>query len=521
MSTLTAKIKKLFNPIDFTQGTPWKNIINFSIPLLITFILSNAYTISDAAIVGYTLSPAEVSGVNTVYSLVYIVLQFAFGCASGFSVVSGHRMGEKNISGVRKAFASHFLLSLIIGVILTVLAITLMPYLLQLVNLVPEDASYAYAHDYLMVIYAGLAAQIFYNFIVSFLRSIGDSVTPLIFLFGSSILNIGLDFLFIMAFDWGVIGAAAATVVSQSLAFIALFIYQFIKYPYFRFKPRDFKIPWRHVKWHLRLGLPQGFSLSLLAIGMIALQRGMVNVDIANGVNVFDARLAYGAATKLVNMLMIPAISVATGVLSFCAQCSGAKNVRLLNQGVKQGLVMMGITYLITLFGLLFAINGWYTYLVIGPENNNEKIRWYASIYLIIDLVFFFLTNFMFFAKGVLQGVGKILFPFLSGLAELVGRLFVCYGLVALVGQNDPGSDSVFVALSFADPIAQFTACVVLIIGLIYYAKKRKLDFLIIRENDEEKAEPVLNTSLNNDVNIDIPISNDEALNKNSSEPPN
>lgn len=252
-------IKNLFKPVDLTKGKPYKQLIIFMIPILISYIFQQVYTISDAAIVGQYLSAAEVSGVNVVYSLIYIVLQFAFGCSSGFSVITSNYAGEKNEEGIRKSFATQIFLSAVISVVLTILAVLLIKPLLAYIDLKPSEEDYQYAQMYLLIIYIGLFTQVFYNMMVSVLRSIGDSLTPLLFLIGSTILNIALDFAFILLFRWGVAGAAFATIFSQFVAFIACLIYSLVKYPFFRVKLSDFKMSWKFMYSHLKLGLPLAF----------------------------------------------------------------------------------------------------------------------------------------------------------------------------------------------------------------------------------------------------------------------
>ena len=117
-------IINLFKPIDLTKGKPIKVISIFTLPIFISLIFQQIYTISDAAIVGNTLSSSEVAGVNVTYSLIFIVLQFAFGCTAGFSVASSNKMGANNLEGVRKSFATQIVLSFIISIILTILALS-------------------------------------------------------------------------------------------------------------------------------------------------------------------------------------------------------------------------------------------------------------------------------------------------------------------------------------------------------------------------------------------------------------
>lgn len=476
---LTNSLKNLFKPVDLTTGKPYKQILIFMLPILISYVFQQVYTISDAAIVGKYLSAPEVSGVNVVYSLIFIVLQFAFGCSSGFSVISSNYAGEKNEEGIRKSFATQIFLSLIISIILTILAVFLIPSLLSYINLKPTDADYQFAKTYLFIIYLGLFTQVFYNLMVSVLRSIGDSLTPLLFLIGSTILNIILDFVCILVFKWGVAGAALATVFSQFIAFISCLIYSFVKYPFFRVKLSDFKMSLKFMYDHLKLGLPLAFQFSILAIGLITLEKAMVKFDIGNsllyGKEVFNCKIAYGAAVKFNDFLMCPLSALGTACLSYSGQNYGAKDAKRLKLGLKQALILMFIIYLIlVIIGVACSINGNYTELFLSSDNNNDRVRFYASTYMIIDSCMYFSLGLLFIGRNYLQGLGKSLYPFLAGICELVGRVVIAEFMPSLVDKANPYSDRAYISVCFSDSLAWIFAFLVLMIGIYIYIIKGK-----------------------------------------------
>ena len=128
-------VKKLFSPVDLTKGKPIKSLLVFMLPILLSLVFQQIYTISDAAIVGQTLSKVEVAGVNDVYGLFYIVIQFSFGCAAGFSVISSEKAGESDEEGIRKSFAAQILLSTILSLLLTGIFVPLVPSLLKMIGL--------------------------------------------------------------------------------------------------------------------------------------------------------------------------------------------------------------------------------------------------------------------------------------------------------------------------------------------------------------------------------------------------
>lgn len=476
---LSNSLKNLFKPVDLTTGKPYKQILIFMLPILISYVFQQVYTISDAAIVGKYLSAPEVSGVNVVYSLIFIVLQFAFGCSSGFSVITSNYAGEKNEEGIRKSFATQIFLSLIISIILTILAVFLIPPLLSYIDLKPTDADYQFAKTYLFIIYLGLFTQVFYNLMVSVLRSIGDSLTPLLFLIGSTILNIVLDFVCILVFKWGVAGAALATVFSQFIAFIACLIYSLVKYPFFRVKLTDFKMSLKFMYDHLKLGLPLAFQFSILAIGLITLEKAMVKFDIGNsllyGKEVFNCKIAYGAAVKFNDFLMCPLSALGTACLSYSGQNYGAKDVKRLKLGLKQALILMFIIYLIlVIIGVACSINGNFTELFLSSDNNNDRVRFYASTYMIIDSCMYFSLGLLFIGRNYLQGLGKSLYPFLAGICELVGRVVIAEFMPSLVDKANPYSDRAYISVCFSDSLAWIFAFLVLMIGIYIYIIKGK-----------------------------------------------
>ena len=270
------KIKKLFEQVDFTKGTIWKVIIWFSIPILISYLFQQIYSIADASICGKYLNVNQVAGVNNTSNIVFIVLQFAFGCTAGFSVVTSNKVGQKDEEGVKKSFAIQIKLSLYISVLLTIIACLMAKPMLSMIGLTEsnnlvQNEIFSSAYTYVMIIFIGTTAQMFYNLICSFLRSIGDSFVPLIFLILSTILNIILDLIFIAIFKWGVVGAAVATVIAQVISAIGCFIYTYLRYPNYRLKKEHFKTDFRFTLNHLKLGIPLALQFSILAIGLIVM----------------------------------------------------------------------------------------------------------------------------------------------------------------------------------------------------------------------------------------------------------
>ena len=197
-------LRSFFQPVDLTQGTCWKTLLVFAFPIIVSYLLQQVYSISDAAIVGQTLTASEVAGVNDTTSLAMIFLQFAFGASAGFCTVTSCFVGARDSAGVRRSMATQIVLSAALTAVLTALALALLDPMLAWINVTPASGEvYRAAYTYCAILFGGIGAQLFYNFICSFLRSMGDSATPLAFLLFSTILNVGLDLLFILSYADG------------------------------------------------------------------------------------------------------------------------------------------------------------------------------------------------------------------------------------------------------------------------------------------------------------------------------
>lgn len=479
------RVKKFFTPIDMREGKEWKVLLKFSLPIIVSYLLQQIYTISDAAICGQTLSSDEVAGVNDVSSIIFIFLQFAFGCTAGFTVIISSRVGNSDYDGIRRSFAVQIILCALITVILTAVSMLCLKPMLAWINVTPSNKDvYEAAYSYCMVIFIGIFAQMFYNFICSVLRSLGDSVTPLVFLFASTLLNIGLDLLFIAVFGWGVIGAAAATVIAQALSTVACFVYTLVKFKNLRLKLSDFKASFKEYLNHIKQGVPLGLQFTVLSIGLIVMQGGVVKFDLMPDGGMVagnPAQNGYGAACKLGSFLMSPMNAFGTALVSFNAQNLGAGRFDRIKKGTLQATFMIMIFYVVLAgTGLLLTINGAYLRLFLSSDKVTPQAIKFGNYYLYVALSMYFLLGILFVWRSAAQGIEKPLFTLLAGTAELVARILICLYLPSAVNGgaiNSQASDLSYIALCFADPCAWLGSVLALTYPFIKYIclKKYKL----------------------------------------------
>ena len=477
-------LSALFQPVELTQGECWKTILAFSFPIIVSYLLQQVYTISDAAIVGQTLTAQEVAGVNDTTSLIFIFLQFAFGVSAGFCVVTSCNVGAHNPAGVRRSLTTQVVLSAALTVILTVLALLLLDPMLAWINVTPDNGEvYRAAYTYCAIIFAGIGAQLFYNFICSFLRSMGDSVTPLAFLLFSTVLNVGLDLLFIIAFRWGVAGAAIATVSAQLISTLGCFFYAFSKYPELRLHREDWQITRHDVTRHLIQGIPLGLQFSVLAIGIIVVQSIVVQFDMLNGAMVSNAaQNGFGAANKVNSLLMTPLNGLGSAMTSFTAQNLGAGDTKRIKKGTIQSIIIMLIMAACSiLIGLLLTINGTYLHIFLSADKVTAETIRFGNSYLYIDLSLYAFLGFIFVSRNCVQGIGKPQFVLGAGAAELVARVAVCLLLPAALAGGVVSAEAPQAAvygLCVADPFAWISADAVLCIPFFRNIMKEDYRYL-------------------------------------------
>ena len=480
MGNIWQKFKKLFDPIDLTKGNITKDILLFMVPILLSLVFQQLFTLTDAIIVGQNLGPYEIAGINDVGCLSSIALQFCIGVTSGFSVVISHKIGENNSNNARKSFYNQFLLCLVMTVLLTICFCLGTNGLLSLMKINPSEIDanqqllYESAHDYLFIIFLGIFANMFYNFIFSNLRALGDSFTPFIFLILGVILNIFLDWLFIVPLKWGVVGSAWATVLAEALATVACFIYAFKKYDYLHYQKGDLKVSSDFIIDHLKLGLPLGLQSSILEIGVIIMQMGVIAFDYtASGTLVVGtpAQVGYSIACKINLMIMNVYQSIAIAMMTYLGQNQGAGEYKRIKKGLIIGSAIGLISYaILTAVGLLITINGAYMHIFLKPDNITPEAIHYGNLYLYLCVPCDLILLVLFICRHSLQGLNHPLFPFLAGIGELAARTVCCLFLPQLVNGgpiNSSASSLSFIAVSLADPLAWIAAVSIMIVPLI------------------------------------------------------
>ena len=488
---------RLMHPVDLTQGTPWRVILRYAAPIMFSYFLQQIYTMTDAVICGQVLTASEVAGVNDTGPLSFLFLQFAFGVSAGFCVITSCSVGSRNQPGVRRSLATQIVLSAVLTVLLTALALAVLDPMLAWINVTPDSgAVYTAAHTYCALIFAGIGAQLFYNFICSFLRAMGDSVTPLAFLLFSTILNVGLDLLFILSFGWGVAGAAIATVLAQLISTVACFIYAFSRYPELRLHREDFAITKSDLTQHIAQGVPLGLQFSVLSVGIITMQSVVVQFDMQASLIVSNAaQNGFGAANKLHSLTATPINALGTALTSFTAQNLGAGKHERIRRGAIQASVIMALLAALSAgAGLLMTIGDTYFHVFLSADKVTPETIRYGNAFLYVDYAMYLLLGGIFLMRNCDQGIGRSQFTLAGGAAELVARIAVSSTLPAAIAGGVVSASApslAFYALCAADPAAWLATDIILAIPFIKNILRQDYRYLY-GEHHRRKAEKAL-----------------------------
>ena len=406
-----------------TEGNITKQIISFSIPLLLGTALLRLYTLVDTMMVGRFLGTDPLAAVGATANIANLFVFLCWGFTSGFSIIIGQAFGEGNENKLKKTIAHTYLLSFIILSILTAAGLLLKEKILHWTQ-IPEEL-HVIASTYLTISILGLSTSMLYNVITNVLRALGDSFLPLVFQCVSVAINIILDYVFIAILGKGVAGAAIATVISQGTSGIASLIYCIFRRKVLIVSPKDFSMK----ENYLSLMIPQGISMSMMisvvTTGTVILQTGInsLGADIIAG---------YTAGRKYVELFFMPGGALASTAAAFTSQNFGAKKYDRIKAGTRtMVLLAWTINLLEWIFVVLFAEN--MVKSITGSEVGPEIIG-AGKFYMITNLPFYAFVSVLVIVRSVLQGMNKKKTPVIASIMEMVVKIIAVAVFVPCLG---------------------------------------------------------------------------------------
>ena len=390
-----------------TEGTPWKHIVRFAMPVLAGSLLQQLYNTVDAIVVGKFAGEAALSAVGTTGSFAFLFLALALGFSAGNGVVVAQQFGAGNEKEVRVNASTGILFLMMLGAAAAVIGIVLArPAYTLLVN-VPEsflDLTLQYFRIYAV----GLIFQYGYNIFSSILRAVGDSAATLYFLLISSVLNIVLDLAFVAGFHWGVAGAAAATDIAQAASFAAAYLYMTRKYPIFRFGLREYTWSGRCVRQTVRVGFPIALQLIIVSMGLTLIQR------VVNG---FGQQMtaSFTVGQRIEMYLNLPCNAFQTTLATYTGQNYGAKQIDRCKRVVRNSMIIGPVTVLIVSSIFILFANQLASFFTSDPE----VIR-LAVIRSQIVLAIYSIHSFNEIMSGILRSLGYAIIP------AWINIIFIC-----------------------------------------------------------------------------------------------
>ncbi len=440
---------------DLSVGSPMKLILSFMTPLFLGLLFQQFYSMVDTMVVGKLLGVDALAGVGSTGSVNFLVLGLCNGICAGFAIPVAQKFGEKDFDGLRKFVGNMIWLGTVIALAVTAVTVGACRSFLTWTNTPAEVFEYAYS--YIVIIFLAIPATMLYNILSGIIRSLGDSKTPLYFLVLSSLLNVVLDIVFIVAFRMGVAGAGWATLISQLISGLLCLVFIARRLPILRLSREDLRYRSSYSRRLLAMGLPMGLQYSITAIGSILLQTAVNGL----GANVMAA---ITAANKVHGLCTCPLDAIGTTVATFAGQNLGAGNPQRVRTCVKD-CTALGCLYAVIVFLMACFWGDGLTMLFLDARDPAavEAILPLSRQFLLTCAAFNLPLMFIFVLRFTIQGLGFSELAVVAGVLEMIARAIFGLGLVPVFG---------FQAVCFAHPAAWIMADLFLFPAYFHCLKK-------------------------------------------------
>ena len=446
---------------NLTEGSITGKLLRFAFPLMIGNLLQQFYNIADTLIVGRFIGSEALAAVGSAYSLMTFLTSILLGLCMGSSAFFSIQYGKKDMDRLKNGVVLSFGLIACVTLVLNLIVFTGIDLIIRFLQIPTEIIGMM--KDYLIIIFIGITATFLYNFFANLLRAVGNSVTPLLFLAISAVLNIILDIIFIVSFGWGVRGAAIATVFAQYVSGIGILLYYWIKFP-------ELRIRKRHVEWNPTV-LNEITGLSF----MTCIQQSIMNLGIlmVQGlVNSFGTAVmaAFAAAVKIDSFAYMPVQDFGNAFSTFIAQNFGAGKKERIQKGIKSA-GTCSVVFAMAVSALVFVFARQLMTIFIDPSET--EIISIGVGYLRIEGAFYFGIGILFLLYGFYRAIKK---PFMSVVLTVISlgtRVLLAYSLSPVFGVT-----AIWAAVPIGWGLADIT-------GILYYLK-HKNELLRMGESQSE-----------------------------------
>ncbi len=443
-----------------TTGNILKKITIFALPCILVRVLQNLYTLVDSVVIGRAVDSVALAAIGATGSVISLFTDTIIGLMSGFSVVAGKKYGSNDIVGLKKVFSNSLIVAVTVSALLTVFGTIFARNILILMDTPAEILDDATL--YLKIIFIGISTSVLYNFLCEMLRALGNSREPLIFLFAASCIHIALIFVFAYCFKMGVAGAALSTVLSQLCAVIMCIYFINKKVPLYKIKISDLRICKATLRECLHIGIPMAVTNFVVMFGVIILS------FISNNIGTEYVK-AYSCASRIGYIITTPIFGFSTAASVFVSQNLGAGNIDRIKSGVRQVNIIITLTNVVLFIIALLTMRPLLSFII-----KDSAVAVDAGVlYLKMRCTAMFILTFASVYKTVLTGLGKPLFPTISGFLEIIVRYLIPIMFSAKLG---------FVSIPLTDAVTWLVLAVFLTPCYIYEIKKLQKAGLAVNE---------------------------------------
>lgn len=429
-----------------TEGRPLKLIFAFSLPLMFGNMFQQFYTVVDTMVVGQALGVGALAALGAADWLNWMVLGMIQGISQGFAILMAFEFGAANYKKLREVIANSAILACAGSFAMLVMMQLAARPVLELLHTPKEIIGQSLL--YLRIMFWGIPIVMAYNVLAAILRSMGDGRTPLQAMVVASVVNIGLDLLFVLVFHWGIGGAAAATLIAQVCSGIYCLV-NLVKIPVLRFEKNDFHLEPYMVRKLMSLGLPMAFQNGIIAVG------GMIVQSVVNGFGVLFIA-GFTATNKLYGLLEIAATSYGYAMTTYVGQNLGAGKIERIRKGMRSGLILAMLTSAV-IAAVMLVFGRWILACFIsGSSEEAAKAMEIAYHYLAIMSVCLPILYLLHVVRSAIQGMGDTVLPMMSGVVEFLMRTGAALLLPLAMGQE---------GIFYAEILAWIGADIVLEIG--------------------------------------------------------
>lgn len=406
--------------INFLEGKESKTIIKFALPMIVGNIFQQLYNVADSVIVGKFIGTDALAAVGSAFSVMVLLTSIILGLCMGSSAVFSYLYGMDDIDNLKNSFFTSFCFIGIVTVVINVGSLVFIDEIQSFIN-IPEEIIND-SKTYLQIIFYGIGFTFIYNYFAAVMRSIGNSIIPLIFLIISALINIVLDIIFIVPLNIGIAGAAYATIIAQAFSAIGIFIYCIVKVPQFSFQRKHLYFNKKILKMITNNSVLSSIQQSIMNFGILMIQ-GLVN---SFGVSVMAA---FAAVVKIESFAYMPVQDFGNAFSIFVAQNRGAGKQNRIHNGIRSAVKTITIyCVIITTFILIFAKPLLYIFI----NKNETEILNIGIQYLHIVAVFYCLIGYLFMLYGLFRGYGRPGVSIILTIASLGTRVALAHILSSI-----------------------------------------------------------------------------------------